>query len=118
MASPLALAGIRVIELSGHYGGYCGKLFSGLGAEVTLVEPVGGSPLRRVGPFARATGESLNFAYQHTSKSSLVLDLNTDSAKDRLRELATGAHLVILADHPDREQIDFDALLAANRAEW
>jgi hypothetical protein len=34
-----ALAGIRVVDMSGWSGQYCGKQFADLGAEVILVEP-------------------------------------------------------------------------------
>jgi benzylsuccinate CoA-transferase BbsE subunit len=37
-----ALTGLRVIDMSGMAGQYCGKRFADLGAEVILVEPPGG----------------------------------------------------------------------------
>jgi hypothetical protein len=46
-----ALTGLRVIDMSGMAGQYCGKMFADLGAEVILVEPPGGSSIRREGPF-------------------------------------------------------------------
>src|ERR1700751_3587367 len=49
--APAALTGIRVLDLSGLAGQYCGKQFADLGADVILIEPVGGSPVRREGPF-------------------------------------------------------------------
>ena len=46
-----ALTGIRVIELADEQAEYCGLTLAGLGAEVIKVEPPGGSPTRRIGPF-------------------------------------------------------------------
>src|SRR5204863_506568 len=45
---PAALAGLRVLDLSGPMGNYCGKLFGDLGADVILVEPPQGTALRRL----------------------------------------------------------------------
>jgi len=43
-----ALAGLRVLNLSSTLGGaFVGQFFADFGAEVALVEPKGGSPLRR-----------------------------------------------------------------------
>ena len=48
---PGLLAGIKVIEVADELGEYCGLLLAGLGAEVIKVEPVKGSPTRKIGPF-------------------------------------------------------------------
>jgi len=49
--SPGALTGLRIIELADEQAEYCGLALAGLGAEVIKVEPPGGSPTRRIGPF-------------------------------------------------------------------
>ncbi len=49
--SPGALTGLRVIELADEQAEYCGLALAGLGADVIKVEPPGGSPTRRIGPF-------------------------------------------------------------------
>ena len=49
--SPGALTGLRVIELADEQAEYGGLALAGLGAEVVKVEPPGGSPTRRIGPF-------------------------------------------------------------------
>ena len=45
-----ALTGLRVLDLTGRMGGYCGLLLANLGAQVILIEPPGGDPLRRRTP--------------------------------------------------------------------
>ena len=57
-----ALAGLRVLDLTGRMGGYCGLLLANLGAEVLLIEPPGGDPMRREGPFKNDTAPWRNAA--------------------------------------------------------
>lgn len=108
-----ALTGIRVLELSGLCGAYCGKLFAGLGAEVTLIEPPAGSPMRSRPPFAAdvpGANISLPFAYFAAGKSSVVLDLTSDTGRSALERLARDADLVILSDHSQADHVDLSKL--------
>ena len=93
-----ALAGLRVLDLTGRMGGYCGLLLANLGAEVLLIEPPGGDPMRREGPFKNGTphGErSLSFAAYHTNKYGAVLNLEDANGSQRFREMAANADVVI-----------------------
>ena len=57
---------LRVLELSQSVAGaYTGRLLATAGADVTLVEPLDGSALRRTPPLLRgqATGRSAAFEY-------------------------------------------------------
>ncbi|HEY2255967.1 MAG TPA: CaiB/BaiF CoA-transferase family protein [Variovorax sp.] len=95
---PAALEGLRVLDLSGAMGNYAGKLFGDMGAEVILVEPLGGNELRREPPFIddiAGVERSLDFAYQNSSKRGICLDLDTASGQHLLRRLAATADLVI-----------------------
>ncbi|HET7007284.1 MAG TPA: CoA transferase, partial [Candidatus Binatia bacterium] len=86
-----ALAGLRVLDLTGRMGGYCGLLLANLGAEVLLIEPPGGDPMRREGPFKNDMphgDRSLSFAAYHTNKHGVVLDLEQADGNQRFRELA------------------------------
>ena len=50
--SQQALSDIRVLDLSTEIGGsYCTRLLADLGAEVLMIEPPNGHPLRFHGPF-------------------------------------------------------------------
>ena len=72
---PGALDGVRVLDLSGPIGAYCTRLLADLGADVVLVEPPDGDPLRRIPPFrGDDPNASLAFAYYHASKRTIVID--------------------------------------------
>ncbi len=116
MVRQSALEGLKVLELSGMSGAYCGKLFAGLGAQVTLVEPPQGSPLRARAPMAKigdGAPQSLWFGYLAADKQSVVLDLGTPEGQRALVRMAGEVELLILGDHPDAHTVDVDALHAA-----
>jgi crotonobetainyl-CoA:carnitine CoA-transferase CaiB-like acyl-CoA transferase len=70
------LHGIRVVEhSSGAAAAYAGRLLSSLGAETVLVEPPGGSPLRREPPFLGPERNiSAVFAYLSSGKETVSAD--------------------------------------------
>ena len=117
MTETTALEGLRVLELSGLSGAYCGKMFAGLGAQVTLIEPSGGSDLRRKAPVGKGlppTEASLSFAYLAADKHSVVLDLASAEGRAEFSKRAADVDLLILADHPDARSLDLAALRHAN----
>jgi benzylsuccinate CoA-transferase BbsE subunit len=113
---PAALAGLRVLELSGPLSQYCGKMLAELGAEVVLIEPPAGSPTRRSPPFiADEPGpqRSLAFSYYNTSKRGVTLDVGKHRGQELFRTLALSADLVIETEKPGRLQrlgLGYDAL--------
>ena len=52
MTSAGPLAGLRVLELSSERCAYAGKLLADMGADVVLIEPPGGDPMRGCAPLA------------------------------------------------------------------
>jgi crotonobetainyl-CoA:carnitine CoA-transferase CaiB-like acyl-CoA transferase len=95
---PGALSGIRVIELADELAEYCGLTLAGLGADVVKVEPPGGSPTRRIGPFYqdRADPEGSLFFWQYNrGKRSIELDLQRDGDAHRFRALLAGADILL-----------------------
>jgi benzylsuccinate CoA-transferase BbsE subunit len=102
---PGALDGVRVLDLSGPLGNYCGKMFAELGADVILVEPAGGTRARFEPPFLDATPgleRSLSYAYYNTSKRGITLNLDCASGQGLLRKLAAGADILIETEKPGR----------------
>jgi crotonobetainyl-CoA:carnitine CoA-transferase CaiB-like acyl-CoA transferase len=99
-----ALAGITVVEVAtGVSGPYCGKLFAGLGAEVIKIEPPGGDPTRRAGPFPGDTPDperSGLFLHLNTGKRSIVLDVATEAGRRELDQLLERADVLILDGRP------------------
>ncbi|WP_428121891.1 CaiB/BaiF CoA transferase family protein [Candidatus Poriferisodalis sp.] len=102
------LAGIRVVELAtGISGPYLGKLFADHGADVIKVEPSGGDPARRHGPWgasgtpsgADSLERSPLFLHLNTNKRSVIADLGTPSPSaddvDFVRTLVAESDIVI-----------------------
>jgi len=95
---PSALDDIRVLDISGEMGLYCTKLLADLGADVTQIEPPGGHPARRIGPFYHDETDaekSLYFWNLTTSKRSITLNLEDGDGRDLLRRLVRTADVVV-----------------------
>jgi crotonobetainyl-CoA:carnitine CoA-transferase CaiB-like acyl-CoA transferase len=102
----LPLADLRVLELgSSISGAFCGKLLAAFGAELIKVEPPGGDPCRRLGPFAGDRPElerSLPFLYLNTGKLSVTLGPESASGRVLLGRLASDAQIVLDSLGPGR----------------
>jgi crotonobetainyl-CoA:carnitine CoA-transferase CaiB-like acyl-CoA transferase len=93
-----AIAGLRVLDLSGPPAALCGKLLADLGADVVRFEPAEGDAGRRLPPFAAGeTGElaSLHFWYFNTNKRSCRLHLRAAEDRQRLRDLVPNVDVVL-----------------------
>src|SRR4051812_11312499 len=92
------LEGYRAIDLTNLRGQLCGKLLRDLGMDVVKIEPPGGDPVRRIGPFARDVEDpegSLPFSYLNAGKRSVLLDLTEANGPAQLLKLVEGADVVI-----------------------
>lgn len=92
------LAGLRVIELADEQAEYCGLTLAGLGADVVKVEPPGGNPTRRIGPFYNGkedTEGSLFFWVYNRGKKSVVLDLERPADQEQFRTLVATADILL-----------------------
>ncbi len=80
---------LRVLELAGSAAGaYCGRLLATTGADVVLVEPPPGAPLRMLGPFLTDdAGNRRSAMHEHldAGKRSVELDLDGPDGDAALR---------------------------------
>lgn len=92
----LPLAGCRVVERSRTVAAaYAGRLLAAMGADVVMLEPDEGSPLRRVSPLLEGLGESALFAYLSVGKRSLVCEPASVSGRDVLAQQLGQADILI-----------------------
>jgi crotonobetainyl-CoA:carnitine CoA-transferase CaiB-like acyl-CoA transferase len=93
----LALEELIVLDLSESVAGqYCSRLMAGFGANVTLVEPVGGSSLRKAHPVSKEWGDSILFFHLNLDKTALELDWESPDGFAQLRTMAAGAQVVLI----------------------
>lgn len=119
----LPLSDLRVVDLSrGLAGAYAGKLLADAGAEVWKIEPPEGDPARGWSASGRSldeAGDGVLFRYLHTSKRSVVLDLDREDGRDALVSLYARCALVLDDGAPGAVEaagIGFDALRARSPA--
>ena len=78
------LENIRVLEVGGKIGAWCGKLLADMGADVIKVEPPGGDSTRAYEPFYQnelGPDRSLFFWHYNTSKRGVTLDIEQESGQ-------------------------------------
>ncbi|MEJ6022488.1 CoA transferase [Ramlibacter sp. PS4R-6] len=103
-SAALPLAGCRVVERSRTVAAaYAGRLLASMGAEVVMLEPPGGSALRKAAPLIDGTGESALFAYLAVGKRSFSCDPQSKLGKQVLERELDGADIFI-DDTPVRER--------------
>ena len=113
------LDGLRVIELTSERCALAGKLLADMGADVIVVEPPAGSPMRAYEPFAGDDPDperALWWWHYNTSKRSVVLDLDSADGATDFRRLAATADVVLEAEPLERLDalgLDWDQLGAA-----
>ena len=92
------LDGVRVLDLTTEPGHFATKLLGDLGADVVKVEPPGGDPVRRRGPFwghADDPDRSLVWLAYNTSKRGITLDVTKPRGRDLLLDLAGKFDVVV-----------------------
>lgn len=98
-----ALAGYRVLDLTQGGCLLCGKLLADLGADVIKIEPPGGDPTRKIGPFYKNEAESEKslFWWAHnTGKRGITLNLDAAKGQDLFRRLVGKADFVVESFNP------------------
>jgi len=92
---PLALEGIRVIDLSRVIAGpWCGALLGDLGADVIKVEDTGGGDESRTWP-PEVAGETAAYLLFNRNKRGMTLDLKTPEGAEVAKALVATADVLI-----------------------
>jgi crotonobetainyl-CoA:carnitine CoA-transferase CaiB-like acyl-CoA transferase len=89
----------RVIDFTNERGLLAGRLLADLGADVTQVEPPGGSSARRVGPFS-PEGESMFWDAYAANKRGVTCDLDGPDGRQLALRLCAEADVVLESETP------------------
>ena len=91
------LAGFRVLELGDDLAGaYCGRQFALWGADVLVLEGEGGSPVRRMAPFARTgAGEARSLVWEYVAAGKRAVGGAAMTGAD-VAQLAEAADVLIV----------------------
>ena len=110
----------RVLDLTTERGLLCGQILADLGADVIKIEPPGGSPARKLGPFYQDQEDAENSLYwwaYNRNKRGVTLDITRSEGQAMLRHLAQGAKFLIESDNPGtlaQYGLSYDELAADN----
>ncbi|MDG1488672.1 MAG: CoA transferase, partial [Actinomycetota bacterium] len=99
-------SGLRILDLTGIAGAYGTRLFASLGGEVIKLEPTGGSPVRRLGPFLENASDnerSLWWAYLAMGTKSVVID--PISQRDSLQTLIESCDVIFDDQLPESSKL-------------
>lgn len=119
---PDLLSPYRVLDLTRERGLLCGQMLADLGADVIQVEPPGGSPARRLGPYAgdEPDPERSLFWWAYTrNKRGVTLDLGSREGQEILRRLVSTADFLVESEAPGvlpALGLGFDQLATINPA--
>lgn len=111
---------VRILEIGGELGGWCGKLLADMGASVIKIEPPCGDQTRSYPPFyqdEQHKNRSLYFWHYNTNKRSITLDITKAEGCELFLKLAAGADVVIDScppKHLDSLGIGYDSLSQAS----
>lgn len=110
----------RVLDLADEKGFLCGRILADLGADVIKIEPPGGDPARRLGPFYHSKPDpnhSLSWWFYNANKRGITLDINKPGGKDIFKTLVREAHFVIESFPPgymDKLELGYNHLSRIN----
>ncbi|MEE9285874.1 MAG: CoA transferase, partial [Dehalococcoidia bacterium] len=96
--------GIRILDLTRNVAGpFATKLLADYGADVLKVEPPGGDPSRKLGPFYHNVPhpeKSLYWFAYNTNKRGVTLNLGSADGRELFRRLVSSADVVVESFQP------------------
>lgn len=93
----------RVLDFSNELGFLCGKILGDLGADVIKVEPPGGDPARKMGPFYQDIPhpeKSLYWLAYNNNKRGMTLNIETADGRAILEKLLLSTDILIESFSP------------------
>lgn len=94
MTEHRALKKCRILDMTDESGVFATKILAALGADVIRIEPPGGHPTRRIGPYYHDEVDpekSLHWFTYNLNKRSVTLNLENESGRDLFRQLVSTA---------------------------
>lgn len=119
--SPGALGQCRVLDLTNETGIFCTKIFAALGADVIKIEPPGGDPTRRIGPFYHdepGPEKSLHWFTYNLNKRSVTLNIECASGRELFKRLVMTADFLVECFRPGylgQFELEYSRLSQINR---
>jgi len=116
----LPLSPYRVLDLTDEKGFLCSRILGDLGADVIKIEPPGGDPSRRHGPYFRGDARedrSLYWFAHNYNKRGITLNLSSADGRHLFLKMVRDAHFVIETMAPgklDQSGLGFAALQEVN----
>lgn len=102
------LDGVLAVDLTSSVAGqYAGRLLAMNGADVVLIEPPGGSAMRRRGRPVPEGGETFLFRHLNQGKRSVTLDPESAEHGSVLADLVLRADVVLRDDRADAGGLEF-----------
>ena len=111
-----ALDDVRILEVGGALGAWCGKILADMGATIIKVEPPDGDETRAFPPFYNDEphkNRSLYFWHYNINKHSVTLDIESATGRDLFVRLAAQSDAIIDScppKHLDSLGIGYEAI--------
>ncbi len=92
------LSPYRALDLTDEKGFFCGRILGDLGVDVIKIEPPGGDPSRRIGPFYHDIPDpqkSLYWFAYNANKRGITLNIETTDGQEIFKRLVKNTDFVI-----------------------
>jgi benzylsuccinate CoA-transferase BbsE subunit/naphthyl-2-methylsuccinate CoA transferase subunit len=97
------LAPYTVLDLTDEKGVFCGRILADLGADVLKLEPPGGDPSRKIGPFYKDIVDpekSIHWFAYNANKRGITLDIKKERGKALFKKMLDRVDILIESSPP------------------